>query len=66
MAFLLSWDELIVTYFTTSAAAATLPLKVFGLAKVGLNPVLNALSALFLLVTLAGVAFSAYLRRSVR
>lgn len=66
MAFLLSWDELIVTYFTASAAAATLPLKVFGLAKVGLNPVLNALSALFLLVTLAGVAFSAYLRRSVR
>ncbi|MFZ9746146.1 MAG: ABC transporter permease [Opitutaceae bacterium] len=66
MAFLLSWDELIVTYFTASAASATLPLKVFGLAKVGLNPVLNALSALFLLVTLAGVAFSAYLRRGVR
>lgn len=66
MAFLLSWDELIVTFFTSSAASATLPLKVFGLAKVGLNPVLNALSALFLLVTLAGVAFSAYLRRAVR
>ena len=66
MAFLLSWDELIVTYFTASAASATLPLKVFGMAKVGLNPVLNALSALFLLVTLAGVAFSAYLRRGAR
>ena len=66
MAFLLSWDELIVTYFTASAASATLPLKVFGLAKVGLNPVLNALSALFLLVAIAGVAFSAYLRRSAR
>ena len=66
MAFLLSWDELIVTYFTASAASATLPLKVFGLAKVGLNPVLNALSALFLLVTLAGVAFSTYLRRAAR
>jgi len=66
MAFLLSWDELIVTYFTASAASATLPLKVFGMAKVGLNPVLNALSALFLLVTLVGVAFSAYLRCGAR
>lgn len=63
MAFTLSLDELIVTFFTTSAASATLPVRVFGMAKVGLNPMLNALSALFVLVTVAVVVFSYYLRR---
>lgn len=50
MAFTLSFDELIVTFFTTSAASATLPIKVFGMAKVGLSPMLNALSTVFILV----------------
>lgn len=66
MAFTLSWDELIVTFFTASAASATLPLRVYGLAKVGLNPMLNALSAIFVVATVAFVAFSAYLRRLAR
>ena len=63
MAFTLSWDELIVTFFTADAASATLPLRIFGLAKVGLNPMINALSALFVLATAAFVVFSARLRR---
>lgn len=62
MAFTLSMDEVIVTYFTTSPAAATLPLKVFGMAKVGLNPMLNALSALFIVATIALVLFSERLK----
>ena len=66
MAFTLSWDEVIVTYFTASAASATLPIRVFGMAKVGLNPMLNALSAIFVVVTIAFVVFSAYLRRLSR
>ena len=63
MAFTLSWDELIVTFFTASAASATLPIRVFGMAKVGLNPMLNALSAIFVVATAALVAFSAYVRK---
>jgi spermidine/putrescine transport system permease protein len=63
MAFTLSWDELIVTFFTADAASATLPLRIFGLAKVGLNPMINALSALFVLATVAFAVFSARLRR---
>lgn len=51
LAFTLSMDELIVTYFTASAASATLPLRVFGMAKIGLNPMLNALSTLFVVAT---------------
>jgi len=63
MAFTLSLDELIVTFFTAGPGSTTLPLRVFGLAKVGLNPMLNALSALFILATVASVLFSAHLRR---
>ncbi len=66
MAFTLSMDELIVTFFTTSAASATLPIRVFGMAKVGLNPMLNALSAIFILATAVIVLLSEYIRRLSR
>jgi spermidine/putrescine transport system permease protein len=66
MAFTLSWDELIVTFFTASAASATLPIRIFGMAKVGLNPMLNALSVLFIIATTAVVLFSAYLKKLSR
>lgn len=66
MAFTLSWDELIVTFFTASAGSATLPLRIFGMAKVGLNPMLNALSVLFIVATTALVVFSTYLKRLSR
>ena len=66
MAFTLSLDELIVTFFTANAAARTLPLQVFGLAKTGLNPMLNALSAVFIVSTIALVVFSEHLRRLAR
>ena len=51
MAFALSLDEVIVSYFTTSAASMTLPLRIYGMAKVGLNPMINALSTIFVAVT---------------
>jgi spermidine/putrescine transport system permease protein len=63
MAFTLSMDEVIVTYFTASPASATLPLRIFGLAKVGLNPMLNALSTLFIVATVAIVLFSERLKK---
>lgn len=63
MSFTLSMDELIVTFFTASPSSATLPLRVFGMAKVGLNPMLNALSTIFVLTTVAFVIFSDRLRR---
>lgn len=51
MSFTLSLDEYIVSVFTTGAQSQTLPLKVYGMAKVGLNPQLNALSSLFIAAT---------------
>jgi spermidine/putrescine transport system permease protein len=53
MSFTLSLDEYIVSVFTTGSQSQTLPLKVYGMAKVGLNPQLNALSTLFIAATFA-------------
>jgi ABC-type spermidine/putrescine transport system, permease component II len=63
MAFTLSMDELIISVFTAGPDSRTLPIQVYGMARVGLNPVLNALSAVFIVTTVAFVLFSARLRR---
>ena len=51
LAFTLSLDDLVVTIFTSGADSQTLPLKVYGMVRVGLNPQLNALSTLFIAAT---------------
>ena len=45
MSFTFRWTS-IVSVFTTGPQSQTLPLKVYGMAKVGLNPQLNALSTI--------------------
>jgi spermidine/putrescine transport system permease protein len=63
MSFTLSLDELIVTYFTASAGTRTLPLEIFGRVKKGLDPSLNAISTVFILVTVIAVFITEALRR---
>ena len=63
MSFTLSLDELIVTYFTASAGTRTLPLEIFGRVKKGLDPSLNAISTVFILVTVLAVFLTEALRR---
>src|SRR5262245_61035502 len=63
MSFTLSLDELIVTYFTASAGTRTLPLEIFGRVKKGLDPSLNAVSTVFILITVVAVVLTELLRR---
>jgi spermidine/putrescine transport system permease protein len=63
MAFTLSLDELIVTYFTASAGTRTLPLEIFGRVKKGLDPSLNAISTVFIVVTVLALVLTEMLRR---
>jgi spermidine/putrescine transport system permease protein len=60
MAFTLSLDEYIVSVFTSGSQSQTLPLKVYGMAKIGLNPQLNAMSTIFIVVTFI-VSISSYI-----
>jgi spermidine/putrescine transport system permease protein len=63
MAFTLSLDELIVTWFTASAGTRTLPLEIFGRVKKGLDPSLNAISTVFIVFTVFAVLITEALRR---
>jgi spermidine/putrescine transport system permease protein len=63
MSFTLSFDEYIVSFFLTDAGSQTLPLKVFGMAKKGLSPELNALSTLFVFGTLLLVLASQFIQK---
>jgi spermidine/putrescine transport system permease protein len=66
MSFTLSFDELIVTYFTASAGTRTLPLEIFGRVKKGLDPTLNAISTVFILATVGLVVATELLNRRSR
>jgi spermidine/putrescine transport system permease protein len=53
MAFTLSIDDFVVTYFTAGADALTLPLKIYTMVKISVTPEVNAVSTLLMLLTLA-------------
>jgi spermidine/putrescine transport system permease protein len=63
MAFTLSLDDLIVTYFTASARTATLPIVIFGKVKRGLDPSLNAISTVLIGVTVMALFVTEALRK---
>lgn len=56
LAFLLSFDDFLVTYYTNGAGGDTLPVKLYSLMKTGLSPKVQALSSLMLLFSVALVA----------
>ncbi len=53
IAFTLSIDDFVVTYFTAGADALTLPLKIYTMVKISVTPEVNAVSTLLMLLTLA-------------
>jgi spermidine/putrescine transport system permease protein len=63
MSFTLSLDELIVTYFTTGPQSVTLPIRIFGMAKVGLNPMLNAISTVIIVSTVPLIIWAGLINR---
>lgn len=59
LAFTLSIDDFVITFFVQGAGTTTLPLRVYSMMKVSQNmPMINALSTLLLLMTFAAVIFS--------
>ena len=51
LAFTLSIDDFVITFFVAGPGSTTLPIYVYSMIKFGATPVVNALSALILLVT---------------
>ena len=53
MAFTLSIDDFVITFFTAGAGASTLPLEIYSMIKIAVTPEVNAVSSLLMLLTLA-------------
>ncbi|MGD8189667.1 ABC transporter permease [Brevibacillus ginsengisoli] len=62
LAFTLSIDDVIISFFVAGPGSATLPLKIFSMVKFGVTPEINALSTLMLLVTLFIVVIAERMR----
>jgi spermidine/putrescine transport system permease protein len=61
MAFTLSIDDFVVTYFTAGADALTLPLQIYTMVKISVTPEVNAVSTLLMLLTLALIVLASRL-----
>jgi len=53
LAFTISLDDFIVTFFTAGPGSTTLPLYVYSMVKASVTPVINALSAILVLISMA-------------
>ncbi|WP_027470010.1 ABC transporter permease [Deefgea rivuli] len=52
MAFTLSIDDFVITFFTAGAGATTLPLQIYSMIRIAVTPEVNAISTLLMLLTL--------------
>jgi spermidine/putrescine transport system permease protein len=58
MAFTLSIDDFVITFFTAGAGVPTLPLTIYTMIKIAVTPEVNALSTLLMLITLTMIAIA--------
>lgn len=58
LAFTLSIDDFVITFFVAGAGATTLPIRIYSMIKHGSPPLINALSTLLLVVTFLAVYLS--------
>jgi spermidine/putrescine transport system permease protein len=52
MAFTLSIDDFVITFFTAGVGSATLPLQIYSMVKIAVTPEVNAISTLLMVLTL--------------
>ena len=52
LAFTLSFDDFVITFFVSGVGSSTLPLKIYSMIKFGVSPVINALSTVVIAATM--------------
>jgi spermidine/putrescine transport system permease protein len=62
LAFTLSLDDFVITFFTAGVGATTLPLRIYSMVKLGITPEINAISTLMLLASMVLVMASLFLQ----
>ena len=63
LAFTLSIDDFVITFFTAGPGSTTLPLRIYSMVKLGVTPEVNALSSMMLAASITLVMLSLLLQR---
>lgn len=63
LAFTLSLDDLILTQFVAGAQSQTLPMRVYSSVRLGVDPQINVLAAIVVVVAASALALSGWLTR---
>jgi spermidine/putrescine transport system permease protein len=63
MAFTLSLDDFVITFFTAGVGSTTLPLRIYSMVKLGITPEINAVSTLMLVASMVLVLVSLFLQQ---
>jgi spermidine/putrescine transport system permease protein len=65
LAFTLSIDDFVITFFTAGAGTSTLPLEIYSMIKVSVTPEVNAISTVLMLVSLGLIILATRLAPSL-
>ncbi len=63
LAFTLSFDDFVITFFVAGVGATTLPLKIYSMVRLGVSPKINALSALIVAFSIVLISVADRLQR---
>jgi spermidine/putrescine transport system permease protein len=58
LAFIISLDDFVITFFVAGAGASTLPIYIYGLIRIGVSPEVNAVSSVMLVISVLFVSLS--------
>jgi len=58
LAFILSFDDLVIASFASGPSATTLPMVVYSKVRLGISPEINALATIIVVVVALGVALA--------
>lgn len=58
IAFTLSWDDFIVAFFNSGIGTTTLPVRVYSMIKKGIDPQINAVSCITLIVSIIAICIA--------
>jgi spermidine/putrescine transport system permease protein len=64
--FALSFDDFVLSYFTTGESPQPLPVRIWSAIRFGVTPTINAIGTLMLVISLAAVALALYFQRERR
>jgi spermidine/putrescine transport system permease protein len=66
LVFALSFDDFVLSYFTTGESPQPLPVRIWSAIRFGVTPTINAIGTLMLVISLAAVAAALLLQRERR